>query len=388
MDKFNAGAKLIVDNPQQVQNSNQLLTLIDAMFVADRALEDASRASVSGSENIKVALNAAQSSLVRVRQKINDMEAIEGKLLDERSTDATQSLRSFLIAIGSGVAVVAATLLIWWQMMQRAVVALAQTNADLSAAFVRQQNSESQIRQLQKMEAIGQLTGGLAHDFNNMLAVVIGALSLAQKRLSKGSADVAPLIAGAMDGATRAATLTSRLLAFSRQQPLTPETLNLNSIVGNMAEIIRRTIGDGIRVETVLAGGLWLTRVDASQMENALLNLCVNARDAMPDGGALTIETGNANLDDEYARGSIDVKSRPIRVDRGDRHGNGYVAGCDVERNRALFHHQGVGQRQRPRAQSGVRLRQTIRWPFEDIFRTRSRHDDENLPAAQDRRRN
>jgi CheY-like chemotaxis protein len=116
------------------------------------------------------------------------------------------------------------------------------------------------------------------------------------------------LLEGALDGAQRAATLTSRLLAFSRQQPLEPKSVNLNRVVGGMSDMISRTIGEAVKVETVLSGGLWTTSVDISQMENALLNLCVNARDAMSDEGALTIETSNAHLDEMYARANADAK--------------------------------------------------------------------------------
>jgi len=161
--------------------------------------------------------------------------------------------------------------------------------------------AEDQIRQMQKMEAVGQLTGGIAHDFNNMLAIVIGGLNLVQRRLAKGDTDVGQFISGAMEGANRAATLTQRLLAFSRQQPLSPQALKANDMVSDMSELLRRTLGETIRMETVLAGGLWQTYADAGQLENVVLNLAVNARDAMPDGGRLTIETANCHLDSAYA---------------------------------------------------------------------------------------
>lgn len=161
--------------------------------------------------------------------------------------------------------------------------------------------AEDQIRQMQKMEAVGQLTGGIAHDFNNMLAIVIGGLNLVQRRLAKGDTDVGQFISGAMEGANRAATLTQRLLAFSRQQPLSPQALKANDMVSDMSELLRRTLGETIQMETVLAGGLWQTYADAGQLENVVLNLAVNARDAMADGGRLTIETANCHLDSGYA---------------------------------------------------------------------------------------
>ncbi|KAA2235670.1 response regulator [Salinarimonas soli] len=177
---------------------------------------------------------------------------------------------------------------------------LSDSNRALVAEMKSRESAETQVRQLQKMEAVGQLTGGIAHDFNNMLAIVIGSLNLVQRRLAKGDTDILKYVDGAIEGATRAATLTSRLLAFSRRQPLAPEPVDANRLVTGMSEILRRTIGEEIRLETVLAGGLWRSHADPSQLENAILNLAVNARDAMPDGGKLTIESANCHLDDAY----------------------------------------------------------------------------------------
>ena len=161
---------------------------------------------------------------------------------------------------------------------------------------------EEQLRQVHKMEAVGQLTGGIAHDFNNMLAVILGGLNLLQRKLARGETDVDRFVEGAIDGAQRAATLTQRLLAFSRQQPLSPEPLIINKLVAGMSELLDRTLGEHVKVETVLAAGLWQVKADPAQLENAILNLAVNARDAMPGGGRLTIETQNAFVDDAYAR--------------------------------------------------------------------------------------
>ncbi|MCC6776931.1 MAG: response regulator [Hyphomicrobiales bacterium] len=180
---------------------------------------------------------------------------------------------------------------------------------ELHDEMERRQKSEAQSRQLLRMQAIGQLTGGIAHDFNNMLAVVISSLSLLKRRLAAGRRDIEDLIEGGLDGAQRAASLTQRLLAFARQQPLSPQRLDVNRMIQSLGELIRRTIGEDIRIETVLAGGLWSVYADASQLENAVLNLVVNARDAMPEGGKLTIETSNSFLDDEYVRDQSEVAS-------------------------------------------------------------------------------
>lgn len=160
-------------------------------------------------------------------------------------------------------------------------------------------NAEEALRQAQKMEAVGQLTGGLAHDFNNILAGISGSLELMKVRLAQGRiADIERHLTGAQAAVKRAAALTQRLLAFSRRQTLDPTPADLNRIVAGMHDLIGRSVGPSIAVETIAAGGLWNTFVDVGQLENALLNLCINARDAMPHGGRLTIETANRWLDD------------------------------------------------------------------------------------------
>ena len=181
------------------------------------------------------------------------------------------------------------------------------TLARLQAEVRRREIAEEALRQSQKMEAVGRLTGGIAHDFNNHLTVISSNIELLQRRLPAGSASLMRLADAAMTGVQRAATLTHRLLAFSRQQPLEPEALDLGRLVSNISELLRRTLGETIAIETVLPGGLWLTRIDSNQLENALLNLAVNARDAMPEGGKLTIETANAQLDDAYAASHAEV---------------------------------------------------------------------------------
>lgn len=162
---------------------------------------------------------------------------------------------------------------------------------------------EEQLRHSQKMEAVGQLTGGLAHDFNNLLAGISGSLELMQTRLAQGRiADLDRYLTGAQGAAKRAAGLTQRLLAFSRRQTLDPKPASVNRLVSGMQDLITRSVGPTIHVETAFAGGLWATFVDVGQLENALLNLCINARDAMPEGGKLTIETSNRWLDERASR--------------------------------------------------------------------------------------
>ncbi|MFG1463997.1 PAS domain-containing protein [Xanthobacter sp. DSM 24535] len=165
-----------------------------------------------------------------------------------------------------------------------------------------QRQTEEQLRQAQKMEAVGQLTGGIAHDFNNLLQGITGSLDILQRRVSQGrTAELDRFVANAMSSASRAAALTHRLLAFSRRQPLDPKPVQANPLVTSMEDLLRRTMGESIHLELVLAGGLWLTLCDANQLENAILNLVINARDAMPNGGKLIIETCNVHLDGLYA---------------------------------------------------------------------------------------
>jgi len=166
-----------------------------------------------------------------------------------------------------------------------------------------QRQLEDQLRQAQKMEAVGQLTGGLAHDFNNLLTGMMGNLELLQMRLERGKLDDAERFIHAAQGAgRRAASLTQRLLAFSRRQTLDPKPTDVNRLITGMEDLLRRTVGPTTDIEVVGTAGMWPAMIDATQLENAILNLCINARDAMPDGGRITIETANKWLDDRAAR--------------------------------------------------------------------------------------
>jgi PAS domain S-box-containing protein len=162
---------------------------------------------------------------------------------------------------------------------------------------------EEQLRQSQKMEAVGQLTGGLAHDFNNLLTGISGSLEMMRVRMAQGrTAELERYFIAAQGAVKRAAALTHRLLAFARRQTLNPKPTSVNRLLAGLEELVRRTVGPGIQVEVVGASGLWPTLVDPNQLENAVLNLCVNARDAMPEGGKLTLETANKWIDERAAR--------------------------------------------------------------------------------------
>ena len=190
---------------------------------------------------------------------------------------------------------------------KRAEAALQHLNATLelrvAEAISERKHAEEALRQSQKMEAVGQLTGGIAHDFNNLLTGIMGSLELLQVRMRQGRlSEIDRYVAAAQGAAKRAASLTHRLLAFSRRQTLDAKPTDVNRLVSGMEELVRRTVGPQITLEVVTAPGLWSALIDASQLESALLNLCINARDAMPDGGRITIETANKWLDDRAAR--------------------------------------------------------------------------------------
>ena len=192
-------------------------------------------------------------------------------------------------------------------MFSLGVVALRRTRRETSAFLqlreetARREVTEQALRQAQKMEAVGRLTGGIAHDFNNLLTAILGNIDLALRRLTGGEDErIARSLTSARRASERAAALVGRLLAFSRQHPLEVKAVDLNRLVQGMSELLRQTIGETVTIETVLAGGIWKAAVDPNQLENAILNLAVNARDAMPAGGRLTIETANTYLDETY----------------------------------------------------------------------------------------
>jgi signal transduction histidine kinase len=166
----------------------------------------------------------------------------------------------------------------------------------------RREAAEAAARQSQKMEAVGHLSGGMAHDFNNMLNVIMASYNLVQRRIAKGDYAIEQYIQSGLEAAQRAASLIQRLLAFARKQPLAPVATNANDLITGMSNLLRSTIGEQIQIEAICAGGLWKANVDPHQLESAILNIAINARDAMPKGGKLTIETANSHLDDAYVR--------------------------------------------------------------------------------------
>jgi signal transduction histidine kinase len=189
---------------------------------------------------------------------------------------------------------------------EQAETALRELNLSLeervNRALAEREDAQEALRQAQKMESIGQLTGGIAHDFNNLLTVITGNIDAARRHIGEqGEARVQRALTNAQTGAERAATLTQRLLAFSRRQPLRPTAIEPNRLVSSMSDLLHRALGETVETETVLAAGVWRVEADPNELETAILNLAVNARDAMPDGGKVTIETSNAHFDEDYA---------------------------------------------------------------------------------------
>ena len=237
-----------------------------------------------------------------LRERFQALRKVEHELLAAREMDMLRTVNILGIAVVLAFLATFLALSAWIFRTRRDAAEIATANKLLQETIADRDVAEMQIRQMQKVEAVGQLTGGIAHDFNNMLAVIMSGIGLAQKRLQRGQDGAEEFLNGAFDGANRAATLVKRLLAFSRQQPLAPKAIDANKFVAGISELISRALGETIQMETILGGGLWLTHVDPVQLENSILNLCVNARDAMADGGCLTVETANCHLDDRYAR--------------------------------------------------------------------------------------
>ena len=312
--ELDALAREVDDNPAQATALSRLRPLVDQRL---QSLETGIRLRrTQGSEAAIAYIGQGRGKAImdEIRRQTQAMRAVESRLLAQRQAQlrATRfGLQAVLVAGFVGLVILTFFAVSdsrrRFAELSRSRDALEAANAQLRAEAEARARAESQVRQMQKMEAIGQLTGGIAHDFNNMLSVVIGSLELARRRLRSEPERAEAYIGNAREGAERAAALTARLLAFSRQQPLAPTPLDPNKLVGGMSELLRRTIGEQMKVETVLAGGIWKVNVDPAQLESAILNLCVNARDALPEGGHLTIETSNAFLDEAYARDHEEV---------------------------------------------------------------------------------
>ncbi|MDG2535944.1 ATP-binding protein [Sphingomonas sp. HITSZ_GF] len=308
------------DHAEQQARMAQLKRAFDARGkeLATTALYSAyKRHSDAWGSYYQVRQSPARSRLEALLNEVVDSERVQ---LNARTKAAADLLANSGVAsrvlTGFGILIVLGAVLLGWMAIEaqgeRAVAdanadaererslelqqAVAEATEQLRTEASEREAAQEQLRQAQKMEAVGQLTGGIAHDFNNMLAVVLGGLELAKRHLHRGGTDAQKHIENAMEGANRAAALTRRLLAFSRAEPLLPEGVEAGTLIDGMAELLDRTLGDGIAVETRDCGKHWRIWVDRHQLENALLNLAVNARDAMEGQGTLSIVTGGVTL--------------------------------------------------------------------------------------------
>jgi len=309
--------QLTADNPQQQAALNDFelaLTARSERMRATLALAQTGRRE-DAVNAVKSGIGADLQETIQAEIKAF-CERERALLLDRQSTSAMLRIW-LLILIFSSLAGAIGLAAVLARQAQRGVNQLRQRTAELEAEAKLRVETESKLRHVQKLESVGQLTGGIAHDFNNLLTIILGNLDTLRRRLlipspdQSGEERAATLLKPvdyALQGARSAAQLTQRLLAFARQQPLEPVTLDVNELVSGLTELLRRTLGERITLESVLAGGLWPSFADANQVEAALINLCVNARDAMPDGGKLTIETSNAYLDEAYADQFDDVR--------------------------------------------------------------------------------
>jgi signal transduction histidine kinase/ActR/RegA family two-component response regulator len=318
IDRLNAelaalGEK-IADNAEQVEalaGSRQIVA--QELNQIQRVVESARNSRDADTHSLLDA-SLGENRMLQLQSAIETMMQREQALLNKRKEASQTSefwiqivdICALLSAIGLGILALNDTRH-QFNSLSSAHKSLKQANQRLNLEAQHRLRLEDQLRHVQKMDAIGQLTGGIAHDFNNMLAVIMGSLNLVRRRTRRGETDFGDLIDQALEGAERAAALTSRLLAFARQQALAPQPLDANSLVAGISDLIRRSLGEFVTVETVLSGGLWLTSVDPGQLESAILNLAVNGRDAMPRGGKLTIETANATLDEAYASENLDA---------------------------------------------------------------------------------
>jgi signal transduction histidine kinase/ActR/RegA family two-component response regulator len=298
---------LTSDNPAQQSRLAKLHPIVELKLgelSRTVALEKAGK-SDAALEVIKS--NKGRDLMRDIREALDEFDGDETNTETARNARAAL-LRSILLSITVVAAFLAATVAILVGfMLRRQVGELRLLTASLKTEMLERERAEASLRQAQKMEALGQLTGGVAHDFNNMLAIIVGNLDLGMRRLSGEDVRARIYVENALSGARRAAELTKRLLAFSRLQPLKPQSADANKCVTDMSELLRRTLGETIELETVLGGGLWRAIVDVHQLESAILNLVINARDAMSGGGRLTIETANTELNRAYADAHMEV---------------------------------------------------------------------------------
>jgi signal transduction histidine kinase/CheY-like chemotaxis protein len=307
---------LVVDNADQQQSIGRLRQLTTDKL---RELQQSIETRKSGDVNAALAVvntDVGRRLMDDTYSLVGTMDAKENELLEQRRSRSamignlvqTGAIAAFFLICISG-AIGSLLARRTFTEIAQAHDQLLKSNELLSEQIDRRETAEAQLRQSQKMEAIGKLSGGIAHDFNNMLGVMAGSLDLIRRRIAANDFKIERYVNGAEEAAKRAAALTQRLLAFARQQPLEPKVVDANRMISTMSELLRSTLGEQIQIETISAGGLWTLKADVNQLENAILNVAINARDAMPEGGKLTIETANTFLDDAYSNENADVTS-------------------------------------------------------------------------------
>jgi signal transduction histidine kinase len=298
---------LVADNASQVRFSEQLDRVIGAKQAELKSTIELRREGKPEEAIAMVNTNVGRNLMRQIREIVSNFDQAERSLLAERRRTAAIQ-RAFALAIILGAVLLSGFLGL---LVARAARDYSRTleaqNDALSLEILNRERAETQLRQSQKMDALGKLTGGVAHDFNNMLAIIVGNLDMLLRKLGSGDRQLREIVDRALEGARRAGSLTQRLLAFSRLQPLDPRSTDINKCVGDISEMLRRSLGETITIETVLGGGVWRALIDAPQLESAILNLAVNGRDAMPNGGKLTLETSNAALDQAYAEAHDEV---------------------------------------------------------------------------------
>ncbi len=300
-------AKLINDNPDQTRRLAALSSDIALRMAELNALVTVTKAGDPGRALALVKTNEGRDLMIRIREETTDLDRAEEGLLADRQSQARQQRIVLVVVIGSALLLAALLALTVAAEVRRHTREIVGHNEAMKREKAERERTEAMLRQAQKMEALGQLTGGVAHDFNNMLAIIVGNLDLMNRRMSGADPRLIRLAENALAGANRASALTKRLLAFSRLQPLEPRPTDVNKCVSDISEVLRRTLGEDVAIETVLGGGVWPAFVDAPQLESAILNLSVNARDAMGGKGRLTLETSNASLDVTYADDNEEV---------------------------------------------------------------------------------
>jgi signal transduction histidine kinase len=303
------------DNPRQLEALAEMRPLLgERLQIIEQTVANTRANRVDQAVQL-VKSGRGKALMDRLRVIIDKMIENEKNLLEARERDVDTASGQFDAAAWGLGGIIFALGAFSLLNAQKQMSALQASRDSLKAAYdqligetTRREALESQLRQSQKLEALGHLTGGIAHDFNNMLGVIVASLHLLRRKLAGADGEYSQLIDSAMDGADRAAAMVRRLLAFSRRQPLSPRPLDPNKFVSSISDMVRRALGEKIELETVLAGGLWSTKIDQHELESAVVNLAVNARDAMPNGGKLTIETANCYLDDAYAAQYADLK--------------------------------------------------------------------------------